>query len=84
MLTDALQAAFDRIEDFLAVQADNAGQIAIEPVMRLQESVGVDDDARAAFAQRLQATQPDVSPGAVLLGLIVGLSAAQLQREGRR
>jgi hypothetical protein len=43
--------------------------------------VGVDDDTRAAFAQRLSAAQPYARAGAVLLGLLVGLSAAQLQAE---
>jgi len=50
-------------------------------VLRLQESVGVDDDTRADFVQRLSAVQPNAPAGAVLLGLLVGLSAAQLQAE---
>lgn len=50
-------------------------------VLRLQESVGVDDDTRAVFAQRLSAVQANAPAGAVLLGLFVGLSAAQLQAE---
>jgi hypothetical protein len=84
VLTDALQAAFDRIEDFLAVQSADGAPIALEPVMRLQESVGINDDARAAFVERLSDVQPDGDAGAVLLGLIVGLSAAQLDRDEER
>jgi hypothetical protein len=84
VLTDALQAAFDRIEDFLAVQSGDGGAIALEPVMRLQESVGIDDDARAAFVARLSDVQPNAHAGAVLLGLIVGLCAAELDRDKHR
>ncbi len=84
MTVDALQAAFDRIEDFLAVQSDADGRIGLEPVLRLQESVGVDDDARSEFARRLREIQPGAPAGAVLLGLVVGLSAAQLERESAR
>ena len=43
--------------------------------------MGVDDVTRAVFVQRLSAVQPNASAGAVLLGLLVGLSAAQLQAE---
>lgn len=81
MTADALQAAFDRLEDFLAVQTDVGGRIAVEPVLRLQESVGVDDNARSEFARRLREIQPNAPAGAVLLGLVVGLCAAQLERE---
>jgi len=81
MLTDALDEAFTRLEDFLAVQTADGGRLELDHVLRLQESVGVDDDTRAVFAQRLSAVQPDVPAGAVLLGLLVGLSAAQLQAE---
>lgn len=81
MLTDALDEAFTRIEDFLAVQTAGGSGIELDNVLRLQESVGVDDDTRAVFAQRLSAVQPNAPAGAVLLGLLVGLSAAQLQAE---
>ena len=50
-------------------------------MLRLQESVGVDDDTRAVFVQRPSAVEPNAPAGAVLLGLLVGLSAAQLQAE---
>ncbi len=81
MLTAALQEAFDRIEDFLAVQATHGRPLELAQVLCLQESVGVDDQARAVFARRLSEIQPEASAGAVLLGLLVGLSAAQLQSE---
>lgn len=79
-LIAALETAFDRIDDFLAVQAD---ELSMDAVLRLQESVGVDDDARAAFARRLSEVQPDAAPGAVLLGVLLGLSAAELSDRAR-
>lgn len=79
-LVAALETAFDRIDDFLAVQA---GELSMDAVLRLQESVGVDDDARAAFARRLSEVHPDAAPGAVLLGVLLGLSAAELSDRGR-
>lgn len=71
---DALSQAFDRLEDFMAVWSDGIPPDAVE---RLQESVGLDDEARGVFADRLGRLQPDAHPGAVLLGVVLGLSAAQ-------
>jgi hypothetical protein len=81
MTTDAFRAAFDRLEDFLAVQSDADGRIAPEPVLRLQEAVGVDAALRDELTRRLRRIQPTAPAAAVLLGVIVGLSAAQLERE---
>jgi hypothetical protein len=74
--THRLDEAFDRIEDFLAVQgpALSAGAVA-----RLQEAVGVDAEARAVIAQRvaaLERTGHAPTAGSVLLGVLVGLFAA--------
>jgi len=80
-LSDDIDEAFTRIEDFLAAQTAGGSRIELDNVLRLQESVGVDDDTRAVFVQRLSAVQPNAPAGAVLLGLLVGLSAAQLQAE---
>lgn len=70
-----LSEAFDRLEDFIAVWSDGIPPDAVD---RLQESVGVDARLREVFARRLETLQPDAHPGAVLLGLLLGLSAAQL------
>ena len=80
-MSDDVDEAFTRIGDFLAVQTAGDSGIELDNVLRLQESVGVDDDTRAVFAKRLSAVQPNAPAGAVLLGLLVGLSAAQLQAE---
>jgi hypothetical protein len=74
-MTHQLSEAFDRLEDFIAVWSDGIPPDAVD---RLQESVGIDADLRAVFARRLETLQPHAHPGAVLLGLLLGLSAAQL------
>jgi len=47
MLTVALQEAFDRMQDFLAVQAADGLPLELAQVLCLQESVGVDDQSAA-------------------------------------
>ena len=74
-MEDQLTQAFDRLEDFMAVWSDGIPPDAVE---RLQESVGIDGDLRAVFARRIESLQPHAHPGAVLLGVLLGLSAAQL------
>jgi hypothetical protein len=81
-LGDPLARAFDRIEDFESVQAGIRGPALVEAVKRLQESVGIDDEARALICERLE-SQPHASVGDVVFGLIVGLIAAELDAEQR-
>jgi hypothetical protein len=71
---DQLSAAFDRIDDFVAVQ-NAAGGITVEAVELLQRAVGVGDVDRAVIARRVEAL--GAPGGAVLLGVLVGLLAAQ-------
>ena len=71
---DQLAAAFDRIDDFVAVQ-NATGGITTEAVELLQRAAGVGDRERAVIAQRVKAF--DAPGGAVLLGVLVGLLAAQ-------
>jgi hypothetical protein len=75
---DTLDEAFDRLEDFLSVWA---GGITVEAAQRLLESVGIEEPERRRFAARLAEVEPRAAPGAVLLGLLIGLSAAQLAGE---
>ena len=82
-INDSLARAFARIDDFEAVQANAGGRELIDAVARLQESVGVDDEARALIGERLRERR-DASrraPGHVLLGIILGLIAAELRSE---
>jgi hypothetical protein len=71
---DQLTAAFDRIDDFVAVQ-NGAGGITAEAVELLQRAVGIEDTQRAVIAERVDAL--GANGGAVLLGVLVGLFAAQ-------
>ncbi|MEA2289989.1 MAG: hypothetical protein QOD55_1986 [Solirubrobacteraceae bacterium] len=71
-----LDAAFDRIDDFLAVQG---GGITSEAVTLLQQAVGVDAEARATIRDRVAALEDaghGLAPGSVLLGVLVGLYAS--------
>ena len=81
-LPETLAQALDRVADFNAVQRGRGADELADAVNRLQESVGVDDEARAILRDRLAAL-PGAGPnaGPVLLGIIVGLMAAQLAAE---
>ena len=79
-LAQTLAEAFDRLDDFVRVWPGGISPAAVE---RLQESVGLDARVRDLFAARLEGLQPDAAPGAVLLGLLLGLSTAQLAVDRR-
>ena len=76
MTAEQLDAAFDRIDAFLAVQTPGP---TLDAVNLLQEAVGVDADARAIVRERVAALASGAhapTAGAVLLGILVGLFAA--------
>lgn len=83
-MTAELAEAFDRIDDFQAVQhGEDAGEL-LEAVLRLQEAVGIVEATRELICARLSAVAVAGAPsGHVLLGLILGLMAAQLEAEQR-
>lgn len=83
-ISDALAEAFDRMGDFIAVQCAAAGCVGMEAVVLLQESVGIDEESRALFGERLGDISPGAHPGQVLLGLVLGLIAAQAERDELR
>jgi hypothetical protein len=73
-----LDEAFDRIDAFLAVQGP---ALSMDAVLRLQEAVGVDTEARAVIGARVAALRDGghgTTAGAVLLGVLVGLFAASV------
>jgi hypothetical protein len=73
-----LAAAFDRICDFQAVQAGAGKEELQQAVGLLQESVCINDDERVLLCERLEDVGGfDGHHGHVLLGLILGLMAAQ-------
>jgi hypothetical protein len=72
-----LATAFDRIDDFLAVQG---AAPAREAVLALEEAVGLDDESRAVIRGRVAAlTEAGHGPttGSVVLGILIGLFAAE-------
>jgi hypothetical protein len=81
VLSDSLSSAFDRFDAFLEVQGRT---VTPEAVDLLQAAAGVTESERGVIAERIVALQPpDKSPhmGAVLLGVLVGLFAAQFEHE---
>jgi hypothetical protein len=77
----SLERAFDRFADFVAVQGE---RLSPESVELLQEALGIGDGARSVLAERLRSDfQDDFAAAQVLLGLILGVSAAQLAAEAR-
>lgn len=77
-LSDSLHEAFDRLEAFEAVQRAQRGGLTLDAVLALQAAAEIGDAERAAIAQRLPAVS-GAAPGAVLLGVLVGLLATQAQ-----
>ena len=77
MPADLLSRAFDRLDDFLAVQTAGGAEITPEAVELLQQAAGIDGDGRSVIAARVPSLGTDISAGAVLLGVLVGLLARQ-------
>jgi hypothetical protein len=80
-LAHSLSAAFDRLDDFLEVQGP---KLAPEAIDLLQAAVGVTESERRVIAERVVSLQPPDKPphsGAVLLGVLVGLFAAQFEHD---
>lgn len=75
---DSLARAFERIDDFQAVQRGRSTEELREAVECLQESVGIRGDQRSLIVERLAGIRRSESGGGdVLLGLILGLLAAE-------
>jgi hypothetical protein len=67
-MPDRLTAAFDRIDDFVAVQRAASGP-TVEAVELMQQAAGVESEQRAVIAARAAAL--GVSAETLLLGVIV-------------
>lgn len=77
-ISDSLARAFERIDDFQAVQRGRSAEELGEAVERLQESVGIRGDERSLIVERLDGIRgSDSARGHILLGLILGLLAAE-------
>ena len=83
-IADNLARAFDRIDDFEAVQSGRTPEQLLDAVVLLQESVGIRDRSRSEISERLSGIEGvPRARGHVLLGVIVGLMAAELAAEAR-
>ena len=81
MLSDSLSDAFDRFDHFLEVQGP---RLTPEAVDLLQASAGVSESERRVIAERVGSLQASDNPphtGALLLGVLVGLFAAQFEND---
>jgi hypothetical protein len=80
-LDASLAEAFDRFGDFLLVQGASP---SVEAIDLLHAGLGIDHEARRVLLERLEnGFTDDFKPAQVLLGLILGVSAAQLAGERR-
>jgi hypothetical protein len=78
-LQASLDQAFDRFADFISIQGPAP---SVEAIDRLQEALGIDDETRRVLVDRLEGDFDDAFKAPqVLLGLILGVSAAELARE---
>lgn len=76
-MTDRLAAALKRVEDFNAVQANGGPDELEAAVLCLQQAVGIDQDSRVVLCEGIERISSMENAGGILLGLIVGLLAAQ-------
>ena len=75
-----LDQAFDRIDAFLAVQG---AAVRVEAVLALLQAVGIDARAREIVGARVAALVEGghgAAAASVLLGIVVGLFAAEVER----
>jgi hypothetical protein len=78
-LQDSLDEAFDRFGDFIAVQGRHP---SVEALALVQEALGLDGESRWLMIERLQSDfTEDFEAPQVLLGVILGVSAAGLAQE---
>lgn len=80
-VTEALEHAFTRAADFMAVQRSGGDSVSLDAVARLQDSVGLSEAARVVFRERLTEINVDADRGQVFFGVILGLMAAAEVRE---
>jgi hypothetical protein len=80
VLIDSLSLAFDRLDDFVEVQAT---QLTPDSVDLLQAAAGITERERRVISERVLALDPGTPAhhGAALLGVLVGLFAAQFEHD---
>ena len=80
MTPASLHAAFDRVDDFLAVQSPLSVE-DLGPITAFQEAAGIEPEHLVALRDRVAELGYDDRAAAILLGLLVGLFAAQFESE---
>jgi hypothetical protein len=79
-IADSFERALDRIDEFRAIHEPDG--VTIEAVLCLQKAVGIADPSREVLRGRVRDGADGPSePGQLLLGVIVGLLAAQFEAE---
>lgn len=81
VLSDSLSSAFDRLADFVEVQGPHLTPGSVD---LLQAAAGITEAERGVIAERVVALErpgTTAHKGAVLLGVLVGLFAAQFENE---
>ena len=74
-VTKSLEEAFDQIDAFRTIH--EPGGVTMDAVLRLQEAVCIDDEARLLIRERLYEGDMCRDGSTAFLGLIIGLLAAQ-------
>jgi hypothetical protein len=72
--TSPITHGFERIDDFLAVQGLRP---SLEAVLNLQAAVGIDDDTRRVFRDRVEALGYLDDAGPILLGVLLALLSTE-------
>jgi hypothetical protein len=75
-----LERAFRRIVDSQAVQTGTGLDGPRAAALRVQESVGIDDDAHVSLVDGIERLGGDVAPASLLPRALVGLMATELAR----
>lgn len=79
---DSLRIAYRRLSDFYAVQKGGDRNALIEAVATLRKRYGLTDDLMNDFVEWMSDFSGDEHQGALMLGLLVGVMAAEIQHEG--
>jgi hypothetical protein len=77
-MAEKIEEALARIEDFESVQRGADPEALPDAVLCLQAAVGIDDGARVALRDGLENLERSGQTGPILLGLVIGLLAADV------
>lgn len=78
----ALRIACRRLDDFYAVQKGNGHHALVEAVTTLRKSFGLTDELMKEFSEWTEEFCGEEHQGGLILGLLIGVMAAEIQHEG--